>query len=113
MLITGEQFNVMCTHCFSLIAFAKNIEELLHNWPSWDEKSVFVDCFEGCCPRILLSQDGDELIWQLMANIHKPFAQWWQEILKAYDKKAKQGLVPKRPVKENMEIDYIKIETPR
>ena len=52
----------------------------------------------------LLSQDGDEFTWQLMTGIHKPFDLWWQEILEAYDKKVKQGLAPKRPVKENMEV---------
>ena len=106
MLVTGEQFNIMCGPCLLLVVFAKNLKELERHWPSWDEKSVFVDCFEGNCPMTLLSQDGDEFTWQLMSGIHKPFGQWWQEILEAYDKRVKKGLVPKRPVKEKSRGSY-------
>lgn len=104
MIVTGEQFNIMCARCLLLVVFAKNLKEFLHHTPSWDVKSVFVDCFKGNCPMTLLSQDGDEATWQVMCGIHKPFDQWWQELLKAYDKRAKQGLVPKRPVKEDIEV---------
>ena len=102
MIVTGDQYNIMCSHCLLLVVFAKNLKELKRHWPSWDEESVFVDCFEGNCPMTLLSQDGDEFTWQLMTGIKKPFDQWWQEILEAYDKSAKQGLAPKRPVKQDI-----------
>lgn len=88
MLVTGEQFNIVCAHCIWLIAIAKNTDSFLKpgGWPSWNAESVFVDCFQGNCPTGLLSQDGDEFTWQVMSGIHKPFGQWWQEIVKAYDK---------------------------
>ena len=101
MLVTGEQFNIMCSRCLFLVVLTKNLKELERHCPSWDEKSVFVDCFQGNCPMTLLSQDGDESTWKLMTGIYKPFDRWWQEMLEAYDKRAKQGLAPKRPVKEN------------
>jgi len=100
MKITGEQFHIMCVPCLLLVIAAKNLKELERHWPSWDEKTVFVDCFKGNCPKGLLSQDGDEVVWQLVHGIRKKsFEQWWQEILTEYDKLHKKHprKIPARP----------------
>jgi len=103
VLVTGEQFNIMCAPCILLVALAKNSKDFSRwNWPAWDASSVFVDCFEVCCPHTLLSigySENDEFTWQMMTGIRKPFVVWWQELSLAYDKMVKKHpALPVRPI---------------
>lgn len=105
MLITGEQFNILCARCIWLIALAKNCDSFLKfgKWPRWDAEEVFVDCFEYICPMGLLGKDDpadDDSTWQMMTGHRQHFNEWWQEIRVAYDKLAKEhpDKIPKREI---------------
>lgn len=104
MLITGEQFNILCATCPFLWALAKNAESFIKpgKWPSWDAEEVFVDCFEYVCPTGLLAKDNpedDDFTWRLMTGHSQHFDEWWQEIVTAYDKLVRNVKInaPPRP----------------